>query len=102
MSFNNIKSFNTFKVTNEGMYSAKSYQLTEDEYHYLLPVLKSRLSEINSRYYFTANSIDDLTDMLNRLKGLYDNYDELENMVDYKCSVSGNLEPFRKSMNDKK
>ncbi len=80
------------------MYSAKSFQLTKEEFNYLLPVLKNRLLVSGDRYYFTSNNIDDLTDMLNRLKGLYDNYNDLANMVDYKCSVNGSLNPFRTSI----
>lgn len=80
------------------MYSSKSYQLTKGEFNYLLPVLKRKLHQSGDRYYFTAYNIDDLTFMLNRLKGFYDNYDELKNMVDYYCSKSGSLNPFRKSM----
>jgi hypothetical protein len=60
------------------MYSAKSFQLTKDEFNYLLPVLRNKLLVLGDRYYFNSNNIDDLTDMLNRLKGLYDNYDELK------------------------
>ena len=80
------------------MYSAQSFQLTKDEFNYLLPVLKSKLWESGDRCYFISNNIDDLTDMLNRLKGHYDNYDELKNMVDYNCSKNGSLNPFRESM----
>ena len=80
------------------MYLAKSFQLTKNEFNYLLPVLRNKLLVSADRYYFISNNIDDLTDMLNRLKGLYGNYDELKNMVDYKCSVGGSLNPFRKSM----
>jgi hypothetical protein len=80
------------------MYSAKSFQLTKDEFNYLLPMLRSELLQSGDRCYFISNNIDDLTDMLNRLKGLYDNYDDLKNMVDYKCSVNGSLNPFRTSI----
>lgn len=80
------------------MYSAKSFQLTKDEFNYLLPVLKNKLHQSGDRCYFIANNIDDLTDMLNRLKGHYDNYDELKNMVNYNCSKNGSLNPFRESM----
>ena len=80
------------------MYSAKSFQLTKDEFNYLLPVLRSKLLQSGDRCYFISNNIDDLTDMLNRLKGLYDNYDDLKNMVDYKCFVNGSLNPFRTSI----
>lgn len=83
-------------------YSAKSFQLTKEEYNYLLPVLKNKLTQSGDRYYFISNNLEDLTDMLNRLKGLYDNYDELKNMVSYKCSMEGSLEPFRKSMGNLK
>lgn len=80
------------------MYSSKSFQLTKKEFDYLLPVLRNKLLQSKDQYYFISNNIDDLTDMLNRLKGLYDNYDELKNMVDYYCSKNGNLNPFRESM----
>ena len=80
------------------MYSAKSFQLRKNEFNYLLPVLKNKLHQSGDRCYFTANNIDDLTDMLNRLKGYYDNYDKLKNMVVYNCSKNGSLNPFRESM----
>ena len=80
------------------MYSAKSFQLTKDEFNYLLPVLRSKLLQSGDRCYFISNNIDDLTDMLNRLKGLYDNYDDLKNMVDYRCSINRSLNPFRTSI----
>lgn len=80
------------------MYSAKSFQLTKDEFNYLFPVLKNKLHQSGDRCYFISNNIDDLTDMLNRLKGHYDNYDELKNMVGYHCSKNGSLNPFRESM----
>ena len=81
------------------MYSAKSYQLTKDEFNYLLPVLRKKLLQRGDKCYFIADNIGDLTDMLNRLKGLYDNYDDLKNMVEYKCSKEGSLKPFRDSVN---
>lgn len=80
------------------MYSAKSFQLRKDEFNYLLPVLKNKLHQIGDRYYFTSNNIDDLTDMLNRLKGLYNNYDNLKNMDVYHCSTDGSLNHFRELM----
>lgn len=80
------------------MYSAKSFQLTKDEFNYLLPVLKNKLRQSGDRCYFIANNIEDLTNMLNRLKGYYDNYDELKNMVGYNCSKNGSLNLFRESM----
>jgi hypothetical protein len=80
------------------MYSAKSFQLTKGEFNYLLPVLRNKLHQSGDRCYFIADNIDALTDMLNRLKGHYDNYDELKNMIDYHCSKNGSLNPFRESM----
>lgn len=80
------------------MYSAQSFQLNKDEFNYLLPVLKNKLLQSGDRYYFISHNIDDLTDMLNRLKGLYNNYDELKNMVAYHCSKNGSLNPFRESI----
>ena len=80
------------------MYSAKSFKLNKDEFDYLLPVLKSKLYESGDKYYFISSNTDDLTDMLSRLKGLYNNYVDLKNMVDYYCFIKGNLNPFRESM----
>jgi hypothetical protein len=80
------------------MYSAKSFQLHKDEFNYLLPVLKRKLHESGDRCYFISDNIEDLTDILNRLKGLYNYYDELQNMVAYKCSKDGSLNPFRESV----
>lgn len=76
------------------MYSTKSYQLRKDEFNYLLPVLKNKLSSIGDRCFFVGTSYD-LDDMLNRLKGLYDYYDDLNNMIYYKCFIEGSLMPFR-------
>lgn len=80
------------------MYSAKSFQLTKSEFNYLLPVLKNKLHQSSDRYCFISDSIDELADMLNRLKGKYDCYDELKNMAAYHCSKNGNLNPFRESV----
>ncbi len=80
------------------MYSAKSFQLTKDEFNYLLPAIRHKLNQSGDRYCFIANNIDDLTDMLNRLKGYYNNFDEIKNMVDYRCSISRSLNPFRTSI----
>lgn len=77
------------------MYSALSYKITEAEFNYLLPVLRSNLSQSDSRFYFISYNIDELDDMLNRLKGLYDYYDELKAMLIYKCSFNRSLKPFR-------
>lgn len=77
------------------MYSAKSFQLTKEEFNYLLPILRNKLHQLSDICYFIADNIDDLTDMLNRLKGYYDNYDELNNMVSYYCLKDGNINPFR-------
>ena len=80
------------------MYSAKSFQLTKDEFNYLLPVLKKKLHQSGDKYYFVADDTEDLRDMLNRLKGYYDNYDELKKMVVYNCTKNGSLKPFRESI----
>ena len=47
------------------MYSAKSFQLTKDEFNYLLPVMVDKLHKSGDICYFTSYNIDDLTDMLN-------------------------------------
>ena len=80
------------------MYSLKSYRLTKEEFDYLLPVLRKKLFNRGDRYYFNGSS-DDLEEMLNRLKGLYDNYDELKNMISYKCFIQCSINPFRSSIN---
>jgi len=80
------------------MYSAKSYPLTQKEYNYLLPAVRNKLLVSNNKYFLITSNTEDLTDLLNRLKCLYDNYDELKNMVVYKCSISQNLDVFRDSM----
>jgi hypothetical protein len=80
------------------MYSGKSYKLTTEEYNYLLPVLRNKLLYSNEKHYFTGN-IEDLQDMLDRLKGLYDYYKDLNSMTAYKCSMNGTLEPFRNELN---
>ena len=79
------------------MYSTKSYQLRKDEFNYLLPVLKNKLSTIGDRCFFVGTS-DDLDDMLNRLKGLYDYYNDLNNMIYYKCFKEGRLISFRNEL----
>lgn len=85
------------------MYSTVSYPLTKEEFNCLLPVLpKSKLSMVgsttsNDRYYFIGGS-EDLGDALDRLKGLYDNYDEINPTIVYKCSFKHSLEPFRKKI----
>lgn len=77
------------------MYSSKSYPLNKNEFDYLLPVLRKNLHQSNDKYCFIANNIDCLEDMLNRLKGLYDNYNEIKKMVVYNCSKDYSLLPFR-------
>ena len=76
------------------MYSTKSYKLTAAEFNYLLPVLRSKMLTRGDDHYF-AGSSEDLEDMLNRLKGLYDHYDNLNSMTVYKCTIECSLLPFR-------
>jgi hypothetical protein len=83
------------------MYSDKSYKLTEKEFNYLLPAIKKNLLYTNETHYFVG-SAEDLDDMLNRLKGLYDFYDSIKKMVNYQCFTDGSLEPFRKFLKLKK
>jgi len=80
------------------MYSAKSYELKESEFNYLLSPLVHLVSYQNGKYYFIDRG-NDLDDMLNRLKGLYNYYDELGSMIVYKCSFNGNLNEFRNFLN---
>lgn len=79
-----------------GMYSASSYELTKEEYNYLLPAIKNKLvyfGDINK--YALIVDFDDLDDTLNRLKGLYDYFEELPYMISYKCSKNRSLDLFR-------
>lgn len=87
------------KVLLEGMYSDRGYQLTKKEYEYLLPVYKKNLTDMNGRYYFT-DLANELSDVLNRLKGLYDNYNEkqVSHRIVQKCFKMNSIEPFRESM----
>jgi len=81
------------------MYSACSYQLTKEEFNYLLPVLRKKLLQRADKHFIITNNTDELEDALNRLKGLYDNYDDIKSMVVYKCHMSKSLAPFRNSLN---
>ena len=74
------------------MYSARSYLLTYNERNFLLPVLRKK---ITSSSYFIATDDDDLENMLNRLNGLYDYYDEISNTVIYNCFKLKSIQPFR-------
>lgn len=76
------------------MYSAKSYFLTKPEYNYLLPVLTTKLLIRGENHYFVDSS-DGLSDMLDRLKGLYDYYSPIPASVVYKCFKNSSIAPFR-------
>ncbi len=80
-----------------GMYSLKSYRLLKDEYNYLLPVLRKKLSNSGGNYYFCGDT-GELYDMLSRLKGLYNYYHSYNGIIDYKCAKSCSLESFRNEM----
>lgn len=80
------------------MYSARSFQLTTQEFNYLKPALGSKVNQYGDKGFFIAEEVDELSDMLNRLKGLYDKFDELKNTVVYHCFVLGSLNPFRELM----
>ena len=77
---------------------SKSYRLTKEEYNYLLPVLKEKLLVSSNKHKFIGNS-EELEDMINRLKGLYNYYEELHSKVLYKCFCYGSLKPFRDKFN---
>lgn len=78
---------------------AKAFSLTKDEFNYLAPALHGKLYQSGDNYHFISHSIEELSDMLYRLKGHYDNFTEgLPNMVAYRCSKNGDLEPFRKAI----
>lgn len=75
------------------------YRLTKEEYNYLLPVLKDKLlyKGKTDKYYFCGD-LDDLKDMLSRLKGLYGCFSDYNAIINYKCFKDDNLEPFRNLM----
>ena len=77
------------------MYSAKSFEVTKEEFNYLLPVLKDKLLQTGYGYFFISHNIETLTDMLDRLKGLYNYYDSINSLVVYACSKQGSLNEFR-------
>ena len=80
-----------------------SYELTKEEYNYLLPVLRDKLLykvEIDRQYF--CGDTDELFDMLSRLKGLYGYFDSYNGIVDYNCAKQSNLKPFREQMNANK
>lgn len=79
------------------MYLVKSYLLTIEEFNYLLPAIKNKLLSRMDSHYFIG-SFESLADMINRLKGLYENYNEVNPMTIYECSKQGSLEPFRNSL----
>mgnify|MGYP003153192634 CR=1 FL=1 len=82
------------------MYSLKSYKLLKKEYNYLLPVLRKNLSNSNDKYYF-CGSTEELYDMIIRLKGLYNHFNENWNLIiNYKCFKYGSLDPFREHFNN--
>lgn len=76
-----------------------SYPLTKLEYNYLLPVLRTKLLYKHPSLYYFCGSIECLSDMLSRLKGLYNNYEYVNEMVVYQCTIHGSLSPFHKSIN---
>lgn len=84
-------------------YSAKAFRLKEDEYNYLLPALRTKLIQRDGLKWFSfiSDNLEDLEDMLNRLKGLYDFYNDLPKMTIYNCSKNGSLFPFRDLLNIK-
>lgn len=82
------------------MYSANGFQLTKDEFNYLIPALGiKRLLASQGRYYLITSNIEELEDILMRLGGLYNNYNDLANMVSYYCSKERSLNPYRRSIN---
>lgn len=79
------------------MYSTKSYTLTKSEYNYLLPVVRDKLlyRAATDKYYLIVDT-DDISDALNRLKGLYNFYDKLPDILLYRCFKDCSLDEFRK------
>lgn len=80
-------------------YSINFYRLTKEEYNYLLPVLRDKLlyRGKTDKCYFCGDW-DELKNMLSRLKGLYGYFDDYDALIDCKCFVNENLEPFRSLM----
>ena len=81
------------------MYSGKSYRLKEEEFNYLIsvPSMRKHLGMNGNSFYFVGN-YEDLSDMLDRLKGFYNYYNEIKRMSVYRCSVDRSLEDFRKEV----
>lgn len=46
------------------------YQITREQYNYMLAVCREKLSDRNGRYYFIG-SYEDYLDFLNRCKYMY-------------------------------
>lgn len=81
------------------MYSARSFELTRNEYNYLLPVLRTKLLCTNDKFYFIDKG-DDLSDMLERLCGLYEKFNEgwLSSTLVYHCFINRSLSLFRSEL----
>lgn len=76
------------------MYSDRSYLLHEGEFNYLLPAIKNQLIESNGKFYVIVNS-DNSEDLLNRLKGYYDFFDEIPFKVCISVFINCSLTAFR-------
>jgi len=76
------------------MYSDRSYLLHEGEFNYLLPAIKKQLSQSNGMFYVMVNS-DNSDDLLNRLKGYYDYFDEIPYKVCRSVFRDRSLTAFR-------
>lgn len=78
-------------------YSTTGYILTKHEYNYLKPAIPKLVNEMSGRYYLTCD-LDDLSDSLDRLKGMYDNWDEIPNKIVKNCYATKSITPFREFM----
>lgn len=97
-------------IIKEG-YGTKSYQLTKQEYNYLLPIfgLSSGKSKLGSRhgrygdeYYIIANGLSDIEDILSRLQGVYDSFEEdLPSSISRATLNDGDFNAFRSHMRTK-
>lgn len=80
-------------------YSSRSYKLTKNEYNYLLAAIPKKVGiDANGNHFVIADS-DGLPDLLARMKGLAENWDEgmVETSILLKCFNDKSLEPFRKA-----
>jgi len=85
-------------MKNSSNYSARSIEITEDEYNYLLPAIPKILLKSGNQYFIIVDGSEELKNTMVRMTGLYDRYIDLpENFVRH-CFKFKTLEPFRNNI----